>query len=186
MKAYKGFDKNLKCRDFQYEIGKTYEHEGPVKVCESGFHSCENPLDVWAYYPITKSKFCMVNADGEIQRHGEDSKIVSASITIIAEIGLPEIIKDAVAFIFSLVKASKETTATTGYKAHAATTGEGAVAAALGDSSKAKAGATGAIVLVHRDIGGKILAIRASKVGENGIKPDTWYSLNAAGEFVEE
>jgi hypothetical protein len=75
--------------------------------------------------------------------------------------------------------------ATTGNWANAATTGEHAVAAALGINGKSKANAGGAIVCVHRNDRGDLIAIRASKVGENGIKPDTWYSLNAAGEFVE-
>ena len=84
--------------------------------------------------------------------------------------------------------------ATTGYRANAATTGEGAnaattgehaVAAALGIEAKAKASAGGAIVLVHRNHRGDLLQIRASKVGENGIKPDVFYTLSAAGEFVE-
>jgi hypothetical protein len=75
--------------------------------------------------------------------------------------------------------------ATTGYRANAATTGEGAVAAGLGRNCKAKAEAGGAIVLVHRAIDGAIAHIRASKVGENGIKPGVWYSLNSVGEFQE-
>jgi len=76
--------------------------------------------------------------------------------------------------------------ATTGDRANAATTGEGAVAASLGRNCKAKAEVGGAIVLVHRAINGAIAHIRASKVGENGIKPGVWYSLNANGEFREE
>ncbi len=71
--------------------------------------------------------------------------------------------------------------ATTGYRANAATTGAHAVAAALGINAKAKAGADGAIVLVRRNIGGDLLHIFASKVGQNGIKADTWYELDEAG-----
>ena len=75
--------------------------------------------------------------------------------------------------------------ATTGNRANAATTGEHAVAAALGIEAKAKAGIGGAIVLCHRNDEGHLIHVRASKVGENGIKPDVWYSLNKSGEFVE-
>ena len=75
--------------------------------------------------------------------------------------------------------------ATTGYRANAATTGESAVAASLGYGAKAMAGIGGAIVLAHRDNDAKLLGIKASMVGENGIKPNVWYSLNEAGEFVE-
>ena len=75
--------------------------------------------------------------------------------------------------------------ATTGYRANAATTGKHAVAAALGIEAKAKASEGGAIVLVHRTDSGDLLQIRASKVGENGIKPNVWYSLDESGVFVE-
>ena len=84
--------------------------------------------------------------------------------------------------------------ATTGYRANAATTGEGAnaattgkhaVAAALGLDAKAKAGAGGAIVLTHRNNDGDLICIRAAMVGQDGIKPDVWYELNADGAFVE-
>lgn len=63
MKMYKGFDKNLKCRDFQYEIGKTYE-EPTAELCEKGFHACEYPLDVFGYYaPGDMSRYCEVDLD---------------------------------------------------------------------------------------------------------------------------
>ena len=75
--------------------------------------------------------------------------------------------------------------ATTGKWANAATTGEHAVAAALGIEGKAKAGISGAIVLCYRNDEGHLIHIRASKVGENGIKPDAWYSLDENGEFIE-
>ena len=76
--------------------------------------------------------------------------------------------------------------ATTGYRANAATTGAHAVAASLGFGSKAKASAGGAIVLVHRNYSGELLQIRSSKVGENGVLPDVFYTLSADGEFVAE
>ena len=79
----------------------------------------------------------------------------------------------------------KANAATTGYRANAATSGEHAISAALGYKSKAKAGIGGAIVLCHRNADGELIHIRCSKVGENGIKPDAWYSLDADGEFVE-
>jgi len=76
--AYKAFNKDLKCRDFQFEIGKTYKHEGPVEICSSGFHSCLNPMDVLSYYDLTDSRFCVVEAIGDIKTHADDSKIAAA------------------------------------------------------------------------------------------------------------
>lgn len=89
--AFKGFDKDLKCRDFQYEVGKTYTHDGETEICKSGFHACENPLDVWTYYGPADGRFCVVEQSEGIARHGDDSKIVSAKITIKAEIELVEV-----------------------------------------------------------------------------------------------
>ena len=106
MKTYKGFDKDLKCRGFQYEIGKEYE-TGSAKACESGFHACENPLDVFSYYPPADSRFCEVEQSGEIDKDSDDSKIASTKIKIGAEIGLAGLINAGVKFILEKVK--KET-----------------------------------------------------------------------------
>lgn len=77
MKMYKGFDKDLKCRDFQYEIGKTYE-EPTAELCEKGFHACEYPLDVFEYYaPGDMSRYCEVDLDDVSDKKA--TKIASAA-----------------------------------------------------------------------------------------------------------
>ena len=199
--AYKGFDKNWKCRGYQYEIGKTYEHEGEVEACKSGFHSCEYPLDVFSYYAPSESKFALVKAGGEISK-GDDSKIASTKITIEAELNIPRLVQKAVDFIMGKINLTNKQSNTgdqsaatntgdwsaatnTGYQSAAEVSGEHSIAASLGGKSKARAGVNGAIVCVYRNDDGELIHIRASKVGENGIKPDTWYALNKDGEFVE-
>ena len=78
MIGYKGFDKDFKCRDFQYEVGKEYEHDGEAKLCESGFHFCENPHDVLVYYPAGDgSRFAIVEADEVSDERKSDSKRVA-------------------------------------------------------------------------------------------------------------
>ncbi|MFA6244193.1 MAG: hypothetical protein WC655_24840 [Candidatus Hydrogenedentales bacterium] len=135
--AYKGFDTNLKCKGFQFEVGKTYVHKGSVEICASGFHACENPLDVWNYYRPGESRFASVSVSGQIARHSDYSKVAGASISINAELSMPEIITSAVKFVMGLCAASKETTATTGNWANAATTGYGANAATTGYAANA-------------------------------------------------
>ncbi|KUZ44782.1 hypothetical protein WI33_27965, partial [Burkholderia ubonensis] len=112
IEAWKGFDENLQCRNFQYEIGKTYEHKGRVEACSSGFHACENPLDTWAYYPVHQSRFCKVTLAGTVSRDGDDSKIAAARITLDAEVGLPGVITAAVQYMLSLVKEAFATPST--------------------------------------------------------------------------
>ena len=106
--SYKGFDKDLKCRDFRFEVGKTYTHSGSVAVCESGFHACENPWDVLSYYPIIDSRFCVVEQSGEIRTHDDDSKVASASITISVELKLPEFVKACVDWLIKGCSAGTE------------------------------------------------------------------------------
>lgn len=92
MIAYKGFDKDLKCKGFQYKIGKEYE-EPEVILCEKGFHACTAPLDVFKYYAPATSRFCEVEIDGEIRRATDDSKISGTKIKIVREISLSELIE---------------------------------------------------------------------------------------------
>ena len=83
--AYKAFDKDLKCRNYQFEVGKEY-HEPIVKICQTGFHSCTNPYDVLNYYPLIDSRFCEVEVWGTIEKHSEDSKIASEFIFLKREL----------------------------------------------------------------------------------------------------
>lgn len=73
MKCYKGFDKDLRCKDFQYEIGKEYETER-AEICEEGFHACEFPLDVLRYYNPADSRFCEVELDANEQTRDDCCK----------------------------------------------------------------------------------------------------------------
>ncbi len=107
--AVKGFDANLSCRGHKFEIGKTYSVAGKIEACSNGWHACENPLDVWSYYPIVDdegklTRFAVVEMSGEISRHDDDSKIASASITIKDELSLPEFIGKAVSWIVDYTK----------------------------------------------------------------------------------
>ena len=209
--AYKGFDQDLKCRDFQFEIGKTYKHKGDVSVCNSGFHACENPLAVFEHYPPT-SRFAIVKCAGKISKDINDKKIACEELTVEAEIWLPELISEAVEWIHSRVDLENKKISDTGhqsvasntgyqsvasntgyqsvasnvgYKSAAEVSGLQSVACALGVESKAKAAAGGAIVCVYRNDDGDLIHIRAAKVGDDGIKADTWYTLDDKGEFVE-
>ena len=92
MKAYKGFNKDMTCRGFQYEIGKTYETD-EADLCNSGFHACENPLDCFKYYSPAKSKYCAVEIEDNGQRHTDDSKVVGKKIKIGAELSVAQICK---------------------------------------------------------------------------------------------
>ncbi|HHH0087709.1 TPA: hypothetical protein ACPZLZ_003944 [Yersinia enterocolitica] len=193
--TFKGFDQNLQCRGYQFEIGKTFTHEGKVEACGSGFHACEAPFDVFGYYSPASSRYAVTESFGTIDRKEDgDTKIASASITITAELTLPQFIQRGIDWIWSKVDKSLEqqimngnrsAATNTGNQSAAEVSGSQSVAASFGEGGKAKASENGAIVLCYRNDDGELIHIRASKVGENGIKPDVWYSLNEDGEFEE-
>ena len=137
MKAYKGFDKYLKCREFQYEVGKEYE-EGSAKLCKKGFHACENPLDTFRYYGPTDSRYCEVDVDDNGERNGDDSKVCGKHIKIGAEIGLKGVINAGVRFVFDKCESATEENAS-GWSGNAAASGWRGNAAASGESGNAAA-----------------------------------------------
>ena len=135
--AYKGFNTDLTCRDFQFRIGETYTHEGKVEACASGFHACENPLDVFGYYNPT-SRFAIVECLGEINKESNgDSKIACGSIHIKAEIGLPTLISKAVDLILSKIKWDTAEESNTGHYSAATSTGNRSAATNTGYQSAA-------------------------------------------------
>ena len=113
--AYKGFNKDLKCKGFQYEVGKSYEQEGEIKCCNNGFHACEFPLDVFRYYaPGGNSRYCKVTQSGATDKEEGDSKVASSKIHIETEIGLDGIIKAGVKFILDKVNWKNQKESNTG------------------------------------------------------------------------
>ena len=185
LKAYKGFDQNLKCRDFQFEVGKEYE-EKEADICSCGFHACENPLDVIGYYPPADSRYCEVDLDANEQKEN-DSKRVGKHIKISAEIGLPGLIKAGVEYIKYQVDWENAKATNTGNRSAATVEGKESVAISLGIEGKAK-GAIGCFLVLAewKQIDGKWHRTDVKSVAVDGenIKPDTFYILKD-GIFTE-
>ena len=135
MKCYKGFDKDLRCKDFQYEVGKEYETER-AEICEEGFHACEFPLDVLWYYNPADSRFCEVELDANEQTH-DDSKRVGKKIKIDAEIGLSGLVKAGVKFILEKADFENAKATNTGNWSAATNTGDCSAATNTGNRSAA-------------------------------------------------
>ena len=135
MKCYKGFDENLKCRGFQYEVGKEYE-EKRAEICDAGFHACENPMDVFEYYAPADSRYCEVELDANEQK-SSDSKRVGKKISTKAEIGIAGIIKAGVEYIKDQVNWDNDKESNTGNRSAATNTGDRSAATNTGDWSAA-------------------------------------------------
>ena len=105
--AYKGFDKSLKCRGFQYEVGKEYEMSGRIACCERGFHACESPLEVFDHYDMLNSRFAEVEQSGEIDKEENTTKVCSSRIKVKAELKLADIINLGVEWIKDVTSPAK-------------------------------------------------------------------------------
>ena len=125
MIGYKGFDKNFCCRGYQYEVGKTYHHNGKLVICESGFHFCDTPLAVFEFYKPTESRFALVEtSDNIVSNHNH--KFCTDELKIIKELSLHD-----------LIACAKNVTANTGYRSAATNTGDCSVATNTGVCSAA-------------------------------------------------
>ena len=105
--SYKAFDKNMKCRGFQYEVGKEYETDGEIKCCNRGFHACKSPIEVWAYYDMLNSRFAEVEQSGKIDKEEKSTKVCSSHIKIKAELKLADIINVGVEWLKDITSPSK-------------------------------------------------------------------------------
>ena len=206
--GFKGFDKDMKCRGFQFTEGETYRHEGEVKACESGFHLCENPIDVFGYYAPGESVYRHATASGQIDTHDDDSKVACSEITIGAAISLHDLIGTGIQFFFSRKYKSKTSKHSTGYSSASSATGDRSASSATGYSSassatgyssaavvtglygKAMAGKYGCIALAWWNEKEERGEMRCAETGcgdgsDGKLKSEVWYTLDDDGEFVE-
>ena len=204
IKSYKAFDENMRCRGFQYEVGKEYDMNGDIKCCKRGFHACESPMEVWDYYDMLTSRFAEVEQSGKISAEGDTTKVCSSHIKIKAELKLADIINIGVEWLKDLTSPSKikDDSATlndkgfdkkqigsSGDSAKIDSTGEDSVIMCAGVRSVAKAKIGSWITLSEwkqDDRKGRLVpvCVKTERVDGIKIKPDTWYKLQG-GEFVE-
>ena len=213
VKGFKGFDRNLKCKDQQFKIGDKIVYKGDVKLCRSGFHFCEYPLDVFGYYPPNDGRFAEVEADDVSNEKEEDSKRACKAIHIKTELTLKAMIEAAVKFTFDRVDWKKSienkedkkgasnsgdrgaasnfgdrgAASNSGYYGAASNSGKEGIAISIGIESKAKAMLGTWLVLSEW----KFIAsewhrvdVKSVKVDGKKIKADTFYTLKK-GKFVE-
>lgn len=206
MKVYKGTNKDMKCRGFQYKLGETAVFDGEPHLCKAGLHACEQPIDVLNHYTPNESRYFEAEAEEvSAERESSDSKIVAKKMTLKAEIGVPGLVKAQIEYVKSQIgfddaikraNAEKENHATgylgaasaTGDLGAASATGKAGVALAAGLECKAMGALGCAICCVERgEWNGKtypIVAVKAAIVDGENIRADTWYQLKN-GKFVE-
>ena len=204
IKSYKGFNKDMTCRGFQYEEGKEYEEE-TADVCHSGFHACEYPLDCLGYYSPNTSVYHEVEQSGEFDRGTDDSKVSSTKIKVGVRLDVAGLVKAAIDFTMSRVKKEAGSdedcgaSSATGYKGASSANDPESVAVAWGYKGKAMGVLGSHIVLAEWKYIGKedddrydrseqkaweLLGAKMFRVDGEKVKPDTWYRLEN-GELME-
>ena len=196
MKAYKGFDKNMQCRGFQFEEGKTY-HEDEAELCKRGFHACENPLDVFGYYTPSKNSIYreVELADVSEERDSDDTKVCAKTIKIGAKLDVAGLCKAHFEYVSARCNpangrvAGDKKSAAAGYKGSAAAGESGSAAAgkqgiACCRGGKVKGDIGAVLALSEIDDNGNNISAKAVVVDGKTIKANTWYTLKN-GEFVE-
>ncbi len=148
--SYKAFDKNMQCRNFQYEVGKEYEMDGEIKCCNRGFHACKSPMEVWDYYDMLSSRYAEVEQSGKIDKEENLTKVCSSRIKIKAELKLADIINIGVEWLKEITSPSKVKTTdklvdnsgysaqigSSGYSAQIGSSGYSAQIGSSGDSAQ--------------------------------------------------
>jgi hypothetical protein len=197
---YKGFNKDLSCRGFQYEIGREYEQNGPVQACKRGFHACEDPLDVFKYYPPASSRYCQVEQSGTVDKDDDDTKVASSKIKIGAELSIRDLVKAKMEYVKArtntehadpkMATAGYHGAATAGYAGAATsrgsvTVGKNGVGLVRGTEVKARGGLGAVLVIcIEPDTSYDIADWKAVLVDGEKVKADTWYTLKN-GELEE-
>ena len=210
--SYKGFDKNMKCRGFQYEVGKEYEMDGEIECCNRGFHACKSPMEVWDYYDMLNSRYAEVEQSGQMEEEENSTKVCSSHIKIKAELKLADIINIGVEWLKEITSPSKvkadgalndngdrkKQIGSSGYSAKIGSsgdyakinsTGEDSVIMCAGNSSIAKAKVGSWITLTEWKWSDEKkhnvpVCVKTEYVDGDRIKADTWYQLKN-GKFVE-
>ena len=148
--SYKAFDKNMQCREFQYEVGKEYEMDGEIKCCNRGFHACKSPMELWDHYDMLNSRYAEVEQSGKIDEEENSTKVCSSHIKIKAELKLADIINIGVEWLKDITSTSKvnadgalndngdrkKQIGSSGYSAKIGSSGDYAKIGSSGDSAK--------------------------------------------------
>ena len=185
MKAFKGFNKDLQCRGYQFEIGKEFEEE-QATLCKKGFHACEHPLDCFNYYSPADSRYCEVDITDNGERNSDDTKICGNKIKIVAEIGVKGLIKAAFEYTKERCisnKIGEDRTALTGGDRSALTGGNWSVIYG-GEDAKVRGGLNSVLALQYWE-NDELKDIKFKRVDGVKIKANTYYTLDSLGRFKE-